>query len=139
MANRASICAILSNMCCRSARRCSISGSELWLDAPSLAVFFFEGARFRAERVLAAGPFLAVLFRPVVAFFLVARRVVVDLFFATLLTQSMIMVGWPMPGILLKHRVRYVVMAEIDDPKGGQATTDAPTVPLLTEKPVRQR
>ena len=98
-----------------------------------LAVFFFEEARFLEERSLAAGPFLAVLFCPVDAFFLVARRVVVVLFFATLLTQNMIMVRRPIPGILLKHRVRYGVKAEINDSKGGQATTDAPIVLQITE------
>ncbi len=98
-----------------------------------LAVFFFEEARFLEERALAAGPFLAVLFCPVDAFFLVARRVVVVLFFATLLTQNMIMVRRPIPEILLKHRVRYGVKAEIDGPKGGQATTDAPIVLQISE------
>ena len=102
-----------------------------------LAVFFFEEARFLEERVLAAGPFLAVLFCPVDAFFLVARRVVVVLFFATLLTLNMIMVRRPILGILLKHRVRYGVKAEINDPKGGQAITDA-NCTTNNGKPVHQ-
>ncbi len=97
-----------------------------------LAVFF-EEARFREERALATGPFLAVLFCPVDAFFLVDRRVVVVLFFATLLTQNMNVVRRPIPGILLKHRVRYGVKAEINNPKGGQATTDDPIVLQITE------
>ncbi len=102
-----------------------------------LAVFF-EEARFREERALAAGRFLAVLFCPAEAFFLLARRVVVVLFFATLITQNMIMVRRPIPGSLLKHRVRYGVKTEIDGPKGGQATTDAPIVLRNIGKPVRQ-
>ena len=80
-----------------------MSSSESWLEAPFLAVIF-EEARFREERALAAGPFLTVLFCPVEAFFLVARRVVVVLFFATLITQNKIMVRRPIPRILLKHR-----------------------------------
>ncbi len=88
---------------------------------PILVVFFFEEARFPEERALAAGPFLTVLFCPVDAFFLVTRRFVVVLFFATLLTQSMIMVRRPTPGILLKYRVRYGVKAEIDRPKEGRS------------------
>jgi len=104
---------------------------------PFLAVSFFKEARFREELALAAGPFLAVLFRPVDDVFLVACRVVVVLFFATLLTQNMIMVRRPIPGILLKHRVRYGVKAEIDGPKGGQATTDA-NCTTNDGKPVRQ-
>ncbi len=118
-------------MCCRSARRCSVSGSESWLEA-FLAVFLEEDP-FREERDLAAGLFLAVFFCPVEAFFLVARRVVVVLFFATLITQNKIMVCRPIPGILLKHRVRYGAKTEIDGPKGGQATTDAPIVLQISE------
>ena len=64
-----------------------MSDSESWLEAPFLAVFFEEDP-FREERALAAGLFLAVFFCPVEAFFLVARRVVVVLFFATLITQK---------------------------------------------------
>lgn len=109
-----------------------MSSSESWLEASFLAVFF-EEAGFREERALAAVPFLAVLFCPVEAFFLAARPVVDVLFFAMLITQNMLMVRRPIPGILLKHRVRYGAKTEIDGPKGGQATTDAPIVLQISE------